>query len=346
MTRYTLANFRQRWPAEAMGICQADPQVANYCNRAIDRLLMDPMAPENGWYGSWMRMAFTVSVSSGSAYLTAPREVARITDIAACNQPLHIRNGFYEFLAYSEGLKPKTCSPTCTTVFEAYERDNVSTLGTMLSTAQTIRIYPSDTRDVGLRVLIQGKDANSQTVLTTDPGTGLSAPGEYVVIASPFADTINTWTEINGLQKDETYGNVSFYQVDPTTLVETYLSVMQPSEQTGWYRRYLLNSVPSTTQCCSTSPTMQITGQVRLDFIPVENETDYLLIPNLEALYEECRSIRFDGMDSAGAASQSAICHQRALSLLNGQLDMVGGKWNAAVKIPIWGSNVLTRQPV
>lgn len=346
MNRFTLANFRQRWPEESMGKCRADPEVANYCNRAIDRLLMDPLAPENGWYGSWVKMVFTVAVSRGSSYITTPREVARLTDIAACNLPIHIRNGFYEFLAYSEGLKPKTCSPTCTTVFEAYERDNVPTLGTLLSTAQTIRIYPTDVRDVGLRVLIQGKDANGQTVLTTDPGTGLSAPGEYVIIRSPFADSINTWTEITGMQKDETYGNLSIFQVDPTTAAEVTLTTMQPSEQTGWYRRYLLNTVPTTTQCCTTSPNLQVTAQCRLDFIPVENETDYLLIPNLEALYEECRAIRFLSMDSTAAAQQAAICHQRAIALLNGQLDMFGGKWNAAVKVPIWGSNILQRQPV
>jgi hypothetical protein len=291
-------------------------------------------------------MAFTPSVSCGSAYITAPQEVARITDIAVCNQPIHIRNGFYEFLTYSTGLKPQTCAPTCTTVFEAYERDNVCTLASLATTAQTIRIYPTDNRDIGKRVLVQGKDANDQTILTTDPGSGLSAPGEYIVIATPFADSTNTFTTITGLMKDETWGKVLIYQVDPTTTVEATLSEMQPMEGTAWYRRYLLDSVSNSSICCSTSPTLQVTAQCRLDFVPVNNETDFLLIPNIEALIQECRAIRFENMDSAMAAQQAIVHHGKAIALLSGQLDKMCGKTNTAIKVPIWGSNVLTRQPV
>ena len=306
---------------------------------------MDPLTPESGWYGTWARMAFSVSTSNGSAYLTTPRNVARITDIAFCNQPLHIRNGFYEFLVYSPGLKPRSCNPQCGEVFEGYERDNVVTLAPLVGT-KTIRVYPTDARDVGLRVLLQGKDANGVTILTTDPGTALSAPGEYLVLAMPFVDSVNTYSEINGQQKDETYGPVTFTQVDPTTAAETPLSSMETNEGTAWYRRYLLNRVPCTTNCCPTNPTMQVTAMCRLDFIPVANETDYLTIPNIPALIEECRSIRFSRMDSPAAAQQSLVHHGRAIALLNGQYDLYGGKTNAAVRVPIFGSNPLQRQPV
>lgn len=329
-----------------MGICQGDTKVRDYCNDAQQRLMIDPLCPDEGWRGMWMTMVFNASVSNGSAYITTPREVARVIVMSACTEPLHIRNGFYEYLKYSQGLMPKTCSPTCTTTFEAYERDNVCTLSSLLSTPQTIRMYVTDARDVGKRVLLQGKDANDQIILTTDPGTARSAPGEYVVLASPFVDSVNTFSELTGIQKDETYGNIQFYQVDPTTLVETALSVMEPTEGQASYRRYLLNTVPTTTQCCSTSPTLQLTAQVRLDFIPVVNETDYLTIPNVPALIEECRSVRFSRMDSSAAAQQAIIFHNRAISLLNGELDAYFSKVNTAVKVPLFGSQRLTRQPV
>lgn len=346
MNRYTLANFRARFPQEAFGCCQADPQVRNYCNRATERLMMDPLAPEGGWYGTWVRMAFSVSVSSGSAYIVTPREVARITDIAACQQPLHIRNQYYEFLKYSSGLKPSSCSPNCETVFQAYERGNVPTLSDLLATPQTIRIYPVDSRDVGLRVLVQGKDANGQTVLTTDPGTGQSAPGEYLVLRFPYVDSANTFSSITGIMKDQTYGPIQIFQVDPTTLAEVTLSGMEPNEQSGWYRKYLLNAVPAAAQCCTTSPTLQITALCQLDFIAVENETDYLLIPNVEALILEARALRFENMDSPSAAQQALVFHGKAIASLNGQLDMYEGKNNPAVRVSLFGSNPLCRQPV
>jgi hypothetical protein len=341
MQRFTLSNFRSRWPAEAMGICNSDPAVANYCNQAQEQLLMDPMCPETGWWGTWMRMNFTVTVSNGTAYITTPRQIARLTDIAVCNQPIHIRNGFYEFLAFSSGVQPKTCQNTgCGSTFQAFDRDSVFTLAPLLSTPQTIRVYPSDARDSGLRVLLQGKDQNGMIILTTDPNTGLSAPGEYISIAFPFSDSTYQYSEITGLMKDETYGPITFFQVDPSTSVELPLSAMEPEEGTGLYRRYMINGIPNTNLCCA-SPGSPITvqAQARLDFVPVINENDYLTLPNVAALLEESMSIRYGRMESGSASQQSQLHHQKALNLLVGQLDLYEGKWRPSVKVPLFGSN-------
>lgn len=343
MNRPTLSTFRAQWPDEAMGICQADPKVTNYCNDAQERLLMDPLAPDEGWYGGWITMALTASVSNGVAYVTTPREIARLIVLGVCQNPVPIRNGFYEYLNFGNGLMPKTCQNTsCGQALQAYERDNVPTLSSLLSAAQTIRIYPTDSRDNARRVLIQGKDANGQVILTTDPGTGLSAPGEYVQLAFPFADSVNTFSTISGIQKDETWGPVQFYQVDPTTLVETALSSMEPHEGSASYRRYLLSGISGSSLCCGTSTSaLQITAQGRLDFIPVANETDYLTIPCVPALVEEAMSIRFSRMDSPASNQQSALHHARALALLNGQMDKYFGKCATAIRVPIFGSNKL-----
>lgn len=346
MRRSTLSMFRAQWPSEALGICQSDPQVANYCNDATERLLIDPLTPETGWYGTSVVVVLTGVVSNGSVYVTTPREIARLTDIAVCQHPIPIRNGWYEYLRFGTGLEPKTCRAAgCGSQFSAYERPNVYTFSDLVGT-KTIRIYASDARDSGKRVLVQGKDANGQVVLTTNPGSALTAPGEYVVIQFPFVDTANTYTKIDGLQKDECYGQILFTQVDPVTLVESPLSTMEPTEGTALYRRYLINGIPSTNLCCTGSPTVQISAQARLDFIPVANETDYLLIPTVPALVEECRSIRFSRIDTPAAAQQTIISHQRAIALLNGALDTYLGKTNVAVRVPLFGSQPLRRQPV
>lgn len=347
MNRPTLSQFRAQFPSEALGICQADPKVRDYCNDAQERLLLDPMCPDEGWYGGWLTMGMTGTVVNGSAYVTTPREICRLIVMAICQEPIHIRNGFYEYLNYGAGLQPKTCTVgQCGQTFQAFERDNVYTLSSLNSGAQTIRIYPTDARDTGLRVLVQGKDANGQVILTTDPGTGLSAPGEYLQLAFPFVDSVNTFTTISGLQKDETWGPIQIFQVNPTTLVESALSSMEPTEGQANYRRYLITGIPNVNLCCLSNGTFQITAQGKLEFIPVQNETDYLTIPCVPALIEESMSIRFSRMDSAAAATQALVHHGRALALLNGQLDKYFGKTNTAVKVPIFGSNYLTRQPV
>lgn len=291
-------------------------------------------------------MNLTATVTNGVAYVVTPREIARLIVMGVCESPVHIRNGFYEYLNYGSGLQPKTCRASgCGSTFQAFERDSVFTF-TALSGTKTIRIYPNDTRDSGKRVLIQGKDANGQTILSTNPGSALTAPGEYAVLQFPFVDTANIFSTIEGIQKDQTYGQVLLTQVDPVTLVESALSTMEPTEGTALYRRYLINGIPNTNLCCQGLGTVQIRAEGRLDFMPVANETDYLTIPNIPALIEECRSIRASRIDTPAAAQQAVIFHARAIALLNGQLDLYYGKTNTAVKVPIWGSNKLVRQPV
>lgn len=346
MQRPTLSTFRAQWPAEAMGYCQADPMVAAYCNDAQERLLMDPLCPDEGWYGGSITMNLTATVSNGSAYVVTPREIARLIVMGVCSNPVRIRNGFYEYLQFGRGLQPKPCcAGHCGSEFQAFERDNVVTFSELLSTPQLIRVYPTDVRDTGLRVLLQGKDQNGQIILTTDPGTGQSAPGEYLQLAFPFSTSINQFSTLTGLQKDQTYGPLQFFQVDPATGVEVALSTMDPNEASAGYRRYLVNGIPTVNLCCTGSQ-IQITAQGRIDFIPVTNETDYLTIPCVPALTEEAQSIRFSRMDAGNAATQSVIHHQRALSLLCGQLDKFHGKVNTAVGLKIFGSQPMRRQSI
>jgi hypothetical protein len=346
MNRPVLADFRAQFPSEAMGICTADPKVAAYCNEAQERLLMDPLAPDEGWYGGSITMNLTATVSNGAAYVVTPREIARLIVMGVCKQPVRIRNGFYEYLQFGNGLQPKTCCGSrCGSEFQTYEQDNVVTFSNLLSTPQQLRVYPSDVRDTGLRVLLQGKDQNGLVILTTDPGTGQSAPGEYLQLAFPFSTSVNQFSTITGIQKDQTYGLLQFYQVDPTTGTEVALSSMEPNEASANYRRYLINGIPTANLCCTGSQ-IQITAQGRIDFVPVFNETDYLTIPCVPALTEEAQSIRFSRMDSGAAAQQSMIHHGRALALLNGQLDKFYGKTNTAVRVPIFGNDKMRRQPV
>jgi len=119
---------------------------------------------------------------------------------------------------------------------------------------------------------------------------------------------------------------------------------MEPNEQAANYRRYLISGVPNLNLCCVAPGVAQISAQARLDFIPVANETDYLLIQNVPALLEEAQSLRYSRMDSGNAANQSQAHHARALALLNGQLDLYLGKVSTAVSVPIFGSNRMRRQ--
>lgn len=337
MNRPTFGQLRNSTLAQAIGLCDNNmTELARYVNEAQERLLYDPMAPDEGWVGGWMRMAFTVS--RDAPYIIAPREVARIIAMTVCKAPVKIKNGFYEFLDYGIGIQPTgACGEDCGQFLRAYERETTSTLADLYSTPQYVRVYFSDPRDVGKRVLVQGADSNGIAVVSTDADTGMAISGEWVTCAAPFVSTTNTFTTITGIQKDVTFGRLTLMQVDADGN-ELPLSTIEPSETTALYRKYYINGLPASC-CSSTSGTVQVEAQCKLDLVPVASDPDWLLIPSIPALIEEVQAIRKSRMDDATAQQMADRHHQRALQLLYGHHDHVLGKQTASISVPLFGSN-------
>jgi hypothetical protein len=300
-------------------------------------------------------MVFNVTVGPGRyAYITTPNDIARVIVLDVCQTPIRLRNGFYEFLEFGTGLQPRptsclsgaqgqACNNGSTT--QAYERDVVPTLTDQTISPATIRIYPSDAGDVGRRILVQGADQNGNTILSVDTTTQQAILGEYVTLKLPFVDTLNQFSKVTGFLKALTVGQVQIFEVDPVTAAQSQISAMEPHEVTAAYRRYLINGLPL--QCCNgTSGIVQVTAQVKMDYVPVMSDSDYLIIQSLPALIEECQSIRYSRMDAPKSIDFEAKHHAKALSLLFGQLDHYLGKTNTAIRVPIFGSNKPRLQPL
>lgn len=365
MRRLTLAAVRNSPLGQSVGLCSGNlSAVAAIVNLAQERLLMDPLQPEEGWWGGWVKMRFNVASGTPGnncasfGYITTPHDIARIILLDVCQRPVRIRNGFYEFLEFGIGLQPRQTGACCSNlpppgntigrfscgqVSQAYERDNVATLLDLAGT-KTVRIYPQNSLDVGKRVVVQGADQNGKTIYGIDPATQKAVLGETVFLDMPFVNTGNQFTEVTGILKDQTVDPVQIFQVDAMG-AELPLSSMEPQETTAAYRRYLVNGLPS--HCCNQPfGQVQITAQCKLDFVPVQSDPDYLIINNLPALIEEVQAIRYSTQDTAASAQLEAKHHQKAMALLFGQLDTYSGKVNTAINVPLFGSNRLTRQPV
>lgn len=348
MLRLRLRDFRLSRAAQAVGICQGDlASVASIVNAAQERLVLAREAGDTGWWGSWMRMAF--NVAQGDPYITLPREVARLINTDVCNQAIAIQNEFYEFLEFGVGLQPQ---PNCCASLDGsncqflqmYDRGLVPTFADIASSNKTIRAYLTDASDLGKRVLIQGLDSNAADIRSQD---GLvPVLGEYLTLQSPFAQAPLAITKVTGIQKDTTNGPVKFYEVDLTTGDTRLLLTMEPSEQVAGYRRMFINGLPR--NCCgdATTSTTQVTGMAKLELIPVQQDTDYLLIQSLQALVLECQSVRFSEMDSPAADKKSAQKHHEALGILQGQLTHYLGKTKPAVVFKPFGSASLRRQGI
>jgi len=327
--------------AQQIGLCASDKvRVASDVNEAQERLIKDPRAPDEGWWGGWG--TFRYNVSRAAPTITTPANVARLIVMDVCKTPVPIRNEFYEFLEFGVGFQPKGCNSTCQQL-QAYEREMVVTMADLVPPA-IIRIFPGDDSDVGKTVLIQGQDSNGQTVISKD-AAGSPYLGERLTLAVPFTDSANYYSVLTGIQKDVTGFPVTFSQVNPDTFVETSLSHMEPNETTAQYRKYYINGLPN--RCCNTTSTqIQVIAKGKLDFVPVKNEEDYLIIQCIPALIREVQAMRDETFDDGNALDRSMKRHALALSLLFGELDSFMGKYRPSIDVPLFGRRRLLTQRI
>ena len=336
----------QRFPS-VLGFCANDtPRLAAYVNAAQRRLVYAKEAGEEGWWGSWAEIAFNLDPTTPS--VTFDNTVARVQAFNVCNRTVPIQNQFYEYLQFGNGRMPKRVQQ-CPGFINVYTRNTSVTFRDLTNAPQNIYVYLTDPTDAGKRVMLSGLDSNSRIIYTQDGVNRVT--GVFVSLTSPFAVAPMTFSAFTGIQKDITNGQVQFFQVDPTTGAQILLLTMEPGEQTASYRRYFLNPIPL--NCCGqfintciapNLPSMVlVTAIAKLELIPVVVDTDYCLIQNLEAIIEECQSIRYSRVDTPNAKSMSAQHHKDAIGFLNGELAHYLGINDPAINVAPFGTARLNR---
>lgn len=349
MRRLRLYDLRVSGDMDETGVCAGDiVRVGKQATKAQQRLIMCAETSDEGWWGTYAEMAFTVS--RDQPYLTTPRSVARIEAANVCDRPALMYNQFYEYLQFGNGRMPKL-RPFCDWPLRAiYSRNNVPTQTDLTNPPQIIAVFATDPADIqaAKRVLVQGPDQNGNTVYSQD--AGVQVTGEYVTLDSPFSVTVNSYSAITGFQKDVTQGAVQIFQMDPNSGAQVLLAAMEPGEQTTAYRRYFFNRLPFT--CCGNSPVPQqllVTAICKLDPLPLVVDPDYFTLQGdaaLEAILEEMLSMRYYKMDDSASKAMAKIHHKNAVQILNGILAHYLGKNDPAVLFKPFGSAALWRRNV
>lgn len=349
----TLMDLRRSRFPQSIGLCYNDlPEIANAANECTQRLLLDIRQPDTGWWGTYVQMVF--NVTRANPYITAPRGIARIQLMDVCNRPIKLQNEFYSYLWAGEGYLPRNiCSGTSSSVCisplntQGLLRGYFPTLVDVPSTAGQsyfIRAFPGDPLDVGKRILIQAYDQNDLKIYSLE---GLNQiEGFYLQLAYPFIDSVVTVGPkgIYGVQKDYTYADLQLDAVNANTGAITALSRYEPGEQRPWYPRYFLDSLPQ--YCCNGVPSIQINAMAKRDFYPVFVDQDWLLIGNIPAMISEAQAIYHDGIQETAAESMNAAKHNDAIRFLQGELDHMAGKEDAAVNVALFGTAKLRRQSI
>lgn len=336
----TLANAIDSELPGHIGLCRGNvPEIAAAVNNAQERLIY--AGGETGWWGGWQPVRFPITVPNPEIRL--PRQFNRIINLAVCRDGIPINNQFFELLPHTHRAIPRHLRDWCGDV-EGYERGTVPTMVTLTPTNQKLRVFITDPRDVGKRILIDGLDQNALPFYSTDGN--YNPLGFFLVFAQPFVDTTFIVTQINSVQKDVTFGEVVLQQVDMTTGAAVNLARYGPTETLPAYRRYVISRLPG--PCCPSTVTVRlgINSLCKLQYIPAVNPTDWLIIQNLAALDEECQALRYSRMDTPTATALAKSHHRDAIKQLQNQLRHEEGEQHPAVNVDTWGGADLESQSI
>lgn len=160
-----------------------------------------------------------------------------------------------------------------------------------------LRYYITDPADIGKTITVFGIDGNGQEVIM-QRSDGTIQPGEVITLNIPFSQSVNLYRRVDRVIKSPTVRPVYGYQFDDTNLFP--LSYYQPAETLPEYRtsRLLMSQCPQ--QNCDQWPS-QISALVKLEFVPVQNDDDHILIDNIDALAMAIQSIKLgDAYDPNG----------------------------------------------
>jgi len=199
--------------------------------------------------------------------------------LALCHRPTPVRDFWYEFLDFGWGTRTSESGTQ-----EAMLVGRYPVFSDIVPTNKKVICQCDVASDVGKQILVLGYDDNGNWIRTTQGGVILD--GELITLAqTPGTTSTNFFSVITDIQIPEDMdGQWWLYEYDTILTTSRMIGRYQFMETRPSYARYLFPSI-------GTNSTL-VECLVKLDFIPVEQDTDYCLIGNIPALKKMCMAVK------------------------------------------------------
>jgi hypothetical protein len=315
----TFAEIKASRIIQVANSCADSGEFASLVNEATDILMQR---------GDWPGTVVPIRVQVNNGCVVWPRCVGRVRKINRCNVPLKVGNLWWDFVDHENylGWQGAPFAWGNGGNFGSGHRHGAHH-GSLSSQGRVptyndvpggnpvyIRAYALGQADVGKTVTIFGLDGNGQPLRHQDPASGLWMDGVIVTLSVPFGSTSIYVQRIDAVIKDQTQFRVPLYSYDPITNTLLDLAVYDPSETDPSYAKdRLIAHGHANCQCPFT-----VIALVKLAFIPVVDDTDYVLIPSTNALKKAIQSIKYG---EAGDIANQESFMQAAVNELNHVLD-------------------------
>ncbi len=273
----TVAQLKASRIPQVLGLCPSDPRMLEYVNEAMERLMS-----RGKFKGTYQKYRICAS----SSCITWPRQIETIESLAICDQPVRIRNEWFEFLEFGTGLQSGSGCGS-----QMFDRGTACAFNDIAGVNKKIKVYADVAESAGAKILLQGYDENGAWIRTLVGDEWVD--GEYVVLAvSPGTLSTKIFSSLTGVQKPDTNCVVRLYEYNTDDTTQRAIAIYEPDETVPQYRRSLIAGLGTGGCCNSECETKAVTVMAKLRFIPVARDTDYLPIGNLAAVKDMCQSIR------------------------------------------------------
>lgn len=347
--RFTFADVQNSRIPAVLGVGPNDPRLLQWTNEGTQRLLFS-----GKWWGTVSR--FNICATSGC--ITLPKPIATIEAVNLNGRPTPVRDFWYEFLANGAGTRQSQvssgtstsgscCGSGCCGMNEAIQRGNFPVFTDIKGTTSKANFICDLAADIGNQVLVLGYDQNGNWIRTVQ--NGVYADGEVLTLAqNPGVISQNFFQIITGIQfLNQMNGQSWLYGYDTANNnLLTMLGHYQYDETNPSYRRYFFPSIfssQSSSGCTQTK--VEVAG--KLDYYPIKNPTDYLIIGNIPALKEMLSALKKaeNEPDSVKANQIIATGMDTAIQVLDAELDHQLGS-GRTIGMTIEGSSVGSNEPV
>jgi hypothetical protein len=261
--------------------CSNTAEFADLINRVTRRLMKR---------GSWWGLEQVVKLCVYGCDIVWPRYVATVLGLRTCAGQMDIRNNWYKILG-----------PTCH-VNDWYSNLQMFDVGTAPTfsaisgnTGKLLRYHIVNVNDYGKTITFYGKQYGGQLLQET-LSDGSVVDGLTLVASSPINQTTVLVTQINQVTRQATVGPAYVYEYDPATTLLRMLAAYEPNETNPQYRRSRIQNftaLPANTDSNGVRSNT-VEALVKLEYFPVVNDRDFLLIDDFDSLALGNQALKFD----------------------------------------------------
>lgn len=312
MIRRTLAEVRPELSriAGESGMALTDTRFLKILNRATEELMSE---------GDWPGVVDRYRFAAYSGLITLPGDLNRIMAVAVDDVPIEMRSDWYEFMQAGPGIQDSN-----SWLDAAIDRGEACTFRDMPDEGYKLKVVTQvDERVATVRptINVQGYDEDggwirSESGGVYSDGLKLELNGDTGARETITAGDV---TALEAVIKPVTRGEVSLYAHNNSESV--HLATYAPRETHPSYRRYFIPFLVKEEEST-------VLIRARRRFVPIREESDFLIITNLPALESMIMAIRrreTDNLDDYFKFRMTAI------KLLQKEAEAYRGKSNKPV---------------